>query len=198
MKRHGHKAHGKSAGRRAPSSFASSEEAQPARDRRVAHREFHPIWERSSPEQNPAEASADSVDLAPDLLQYGVSIAILLLGMLAVVFALYFAEEIFLPLVVAVMIRLLLAPAQRFLTDRARLPSWAAAIVLVLALIGGISLVAGAVAIPATQWIQKAPQTIPIIKEKIAVLRQPIGYLQEGLRELEGAATSAEQETVVP
>src|SRR5437588_582318 len=57
------------------------------------------------------------------------------------------------------------------------------------------SAVAGAVAIPASQWIQKAPQTIPIIKEKIAVLRQPIDYLQEGLRELEGAAIATHQET---
>jgi predicted PurR-regulated permease PerM len=66
----------------------------------------------------------------------------------------------------------------------------------VLALIGAISAVTGAVAIPASQWIQKAPQTIPIIKEKIAVLHRPIDYLQDELRELEAAAISAHPDMV--
>jgi predicted PurR-regulated permease PerM len=84
----------------------------------------------------------------------------------------------------------LLAPAQRWLTEQARLPSWAAAVVLVLALLAGVSLLAVAVSVPGGRWLQKAPETLPVLREKIAVLRQPLDYLQEHLQQLEIAATA--------
>lgn len=192
MKRHGHRSHAKSTNRR-PSSAVLSAEADPEQERHIAHYcPSHQVREQASSEHGSASAGAIAPPAA-GLLHYAVSIAIVVIGALSMVFALYVGEEILFPLVVAVVIRLLLAPAQRFLTERARLPSWAAGIVLVIALIGLISAVAAAVTIPASQWVQKAPETIPALKQKIVVLRRPIDYLQQGLSELEGAV-SAQQE----
>jgi predicted PurR-regulated permease PerM len=53
--------------------------------------------------------------------------------------------------------------------------------------------------VPASKWLQKAPETLPLLKEKLAVLRQPIDYIQHGLRELENAtAATGQQSTSEP
>ena len=72
------------------------------------------------------------------------------------------------------MLRLVLAPAQRLLTERGHFPQSAAAIFLVLTLFGVIAVAAFTLSIPATNWIQKAPESLPVLKEKLAILRQPL------------------------
>lgn len=122
--------------------------------------------------------------------------SLLFLAAVAAILALYFGRELLLPLVFALVLRLLLAPVQRILAEHARLPAWGAAIVLVLALFVAISILTAAVSVPGTRWLQKAPETLPVLREKIAVLRQPLDYLQEHLQELESAATAPRQEVV--
>ena len=112
---------------------------------------------------------------------------------LGAIFALYFGKELLLPLVFAAVLRLLLAPAQRLLTEQARLPAWCGAVVLVVTLFAAILLLAAAVSVPGSRWLQKAPDTLPVLREKIAVLRQPLDYLQEHLQELESTATRPRQ-----
>jgi predicted PurR-regulated permease PerM len=133
------------------------------------------------------EKSIPTARLAP--ARYG-SAALLIIAALSAVFALYFGKELLLPLAFALVLRLLLAPAQRVLTEQAHLPAWSAAIVLVLALFAAVLLLAAAVSVPGSRWLQKAPETLPVLREKIAVLRQPLDYLQEHLHELESAATA--------
>ena len=75
--------------------------------------EPHPaLYEKSNPTAKFAPAS------------YGT--ASLFVAFVAAVFALYFGKELLLPLVFALLLRLLMAPAQRLLTEQARLPAWAA------------------------------------------------------------------------
>jgi predicted PurR-regulated permease PerM len=140
-------------------------------------------------EPHPAlhEKSNPAAKFAP--ASYGTA-SLLVIAVLATVFALYFGKELLLPLVFALILRLLLAPAQRLLTEQVRLPAWFAAIVLVLALFAAVLLLAAAVSVPGSRWVQKAPETLPLLREKIAVLRQPLDYLQEHLQELESAATA--------
>src|SRR3981081_3763269 len=90
-------------------------------------------------EPHPAfpEKSNRTARFAP--ASYGTA-ALLVIAVLGAVFALYFGKELLLPLVFALVLRLLLAPAQRLLTEQARLPAWSAAVVLVLALFAAISL----------------------------------------------------------
>jgi predicted PurR-regulated permease PerM len=101
------------------------------------------------------------------------------LGRLAVVYTLYFGKEIILPIVVALVLRLLLAPAQRLLTDRGHLPSQPPR-VLVLTLFGAIAVAAFTLSISAA--IQKAPESLPVLKERLAILRQRIDLLHKGLK----------------
>ena len=114
-----------------------------------------------------------------------IPVALLALTVLALVFTLHFGKEFILPLVLAAVLRLLLAPAQRFLTERARLPASAAAMLLVLTVFGAIATTVFTVSVPASNWIQKAPETLPLLKEKLEMLRRPINYLQEGIKQIE-------------
>ena len=128
-------------------------------------------------------------------LRYSADVALLTLGILASVAALHFGKELILPLVLALVLRLIFGPAQRFLTERGRLPTSLAAIIIVLLCFSAIAIAAFTMSVPASNWLQKAPETLPLLKEKLAVLRQPIDYLQQGLKELENATAAAGQQS---
>jgi len=113
------------------------------------------------------------------------SASILTLAVLAIVYTLYFGKEILLPIALALVLKLLLQPAMRLLHERLRLPGALAALLLIIAVFGAIATVGFTISVPASGWIQKAPESLPLLKEKLAILRQPLDYLQNGLKELE-------------
>ena len=113
------------------------------------------------------------------------SAGILILAVLAIVYTLYFGKEILLPIALALVLKLLLQPAMRLLHERLRLPGALAALLLIIAVFGAIAAVGFTISVPASGWIQKAPESLPLLKEKLAILRQPLDYLQNGLKELE-------------
>jgi predicted PurR-regulated permease PerM len=90
-----------------------------------------------------------------------------------------------LPIALALVLKLLLQPAMRLLHERLRLPGPLAALVLIIAVFGAIAAVGFTISVPASGWIQKAPESLPLLKEKLAILRQPLDYLQSGLKEIE-------------
>ena len=69
----------------------------------------------------------------------------------------------------------------RLLHERLRLPNSLAASVLILVVFGAIAGVGFTVSIPASGWIQRAPESLSLLKEKLAVLRHPLEVLQQGL-----------------
>jgi predicted PurR-regulated permease PerM len=60
-----------------------------------------------------------------------------------------------------------------------------AALLLIIAVFGAIAAVGFTISVPASGWIQKAQESLPLLKEKLAILRQPLDYLQSGLKEIE-------------
>ena len=109
---------------------------------------------------------------------------------------LYVASEIVLPLVLAIVLKLLLQPLVRLL-ERCRIPRAAGAILsvlLVLAAFGGsFSLLAG----PATAWAGKLPEAIPKLRDSLSFLHQPIDAAQHMMQQL-GADTAAATPSVKP
>ena len=92
-----------------------------------------------------------------------------------------------LPVVLAIVLKLLLQPLVRLL-DRAGLPhtlgAIAAIFLLVMVLAGVISGVAG----PAASWAGKLPDAIPQIQQQLAFLARPIGSLQWMMGQLQSVA----------
>ncbi|EIM30388.1 AI-2E family transporter [Microvirga lotononidis] len=122
------------------------------------------------------------------------SVGLLVLSVLAVVYTLYFGKEIILPIALAVVLKLLLQPAMRLLHERLHVPQALSALLLILVVFGAIASVGFAVSLPASGWIQRAPESLPLLKEKLAVLRQPLDFLQQGLNELENVTSAASQD----
>jgi hypothetical protein len=86
--------------------------------------------------------------------------AFLLFGIftLLLLYALYFAAHMLLPVMFAFLLQLLLQPAMRVLC-KLRVPKTAAALLLLLAMCGAVGMLVSSLAVPASQWIAKAPES---------------------------------------
>lgn len=94
---------------------------------------------------------ASSGDLATPL--YGIFI-------LGVLYTLYVAHQIILPITLAVLTSLLMAPAVRGARRRWRIPRGVTALVLILGLLAGMAGLGWAVSTPIMKWVEKAPESI--------------------------------------
>lgn len=106
------------------------------------------------------------------------------LAVLAVLYTLYFAAAIILPFVLAIVLFLLLSPLMRILSNRLRLPRTLSALLLILLLFGVIAGLGAAISVPASGWIAKAPDSLPMLEKKLGFLRAPIHFAQHGMQQL--------------
>ena len=106
------------------------------------------------------------------------------LFVLALLVTAYVASDIVLPLVFAVILKLLLQPAMRIL-ERMRVPRILAALLLILALFGTIVGLGTAISGPAGTWAAKLPEGIPRLQERLSFMREPIDTLQRFLQQVE-------------
>jgi predicted PurR-regulated permease PerM len=127
------------------------------------------------------------------VLSSPLSAGVLILAVLALIAALYFGKDVVLPIALAIVLKLLLQPILDFLCNRLRLPTALGALILICGLFAAIGAVAFSVSGPASDWIEKAPQVLPTLKEKLVVLRQPIDYVQGAFKEIQDAAAPAPQ-----
>ncbi len=149
-------------------------------------------WWTVAPSSTEQQIEPEQIQSAQEAVASGkatphdiVSAGILVLAVLATVYTLYFGKEILLPIALALVLKLLLQPAMRLLHERLRLPGALAALLLIIAVFSAVAAVGFTISVPASGWIQKAPESLPLLKDKLAILRQPLDYLQNGLKELE-------------
>ncbi|WP_408885648.1 AI-2E family transporter [Komagataeibacter xylinus] len=102
---------------------------------------------------------------------------LLLLSVLAVFYTLYFASAIILPMILALVVNLLLSSPLRFLHTRLHLPKPLAALCLILCVFGMVGAVGTAISVPATGWLERAPEAINTLQERLAFLRGPFQLL---------------------
>jgi predicted PurR-regulated permease PerM len=106
------------------------------------------------------------------------------LFILALLAAAYIASDIVLPLVFAIVLKLLLQPALRAL-ERLHLPRILAALLLILALFATIVGLGTAISGPAGTWAAKLPEGIPRLQERLSFMREPINTLQRFFQQVE-------------
>jgi predicted PurR-regulated permease PerM len=116
--------------------------------------------------------------------------AITILAVLAVLYTLYFAGSIVLPFALAIVLNLLLSPLMRVLHVRLKVPRTLGALLLILVLIGVVGGIGAAISVPASGWIARAPDTIPILEKRLSFLREPIDMAQKGYKRIEGLMAS--------
>jgi len=91
---------------------------------------------------------------------------------------LYFGRAILLPILAAAVLALTLAPLIKA-AKRFGIPTWVTAIMMLLFGFGALSLAAMALARPVSEWIARAPEIGTTIRDKLAVLDEPMAALHE-------------------
>jgi predicted PurR-regulated permease PerM len=133
----------------------------------------------------PPPADDDRLLLPADL-QTALLVGILTL---LILYTLYFAREIVMPILYAFLLDLLLQPVMR-LFAKLRIPSIVAALFSILLFFGSFGILFSSLAGPATDWFGKLSQSLPRIEERLSVLKIPLERLHQANAELNKLANS--------
>jgi len=112
-----------------------------------------------------------------------------IIGIFLILFGafLYVGRAILLPIMAAAIIALTMAPLVKS-ARRYGLPPWLTGLAIVAFSLGLLCVAASALAGPVTQWIARAPEIGAIIRERLAVLDQPLAALHQLKTSLFGEA----------
>lgn len=113
-----------------------------------------------------------------------VSTCIYGLFALAVLYTLFLASEILLPIVFAVLLSLVMAPAVMWAARRG-IPRALSALVLILTFVGALGGVGYGVFAPLTEWADEAPEAVERILQGRSQLQQDLERLQESAADIE-------------
>lgn len=111
---------------------------------------------------------------------------VVLTGILALLmfYTLYFARAVFVPLLLAMLLRLFLQLPLNFLT-RHRVPRLVAVLIVMVGLFGGLGLLGTAIGGPASDWIAKAPAGYSQIQNRLAFIKRPLQVIQDTAHQVE-------------
>jgi predicted PurR-regulated permease PerM len=118
---------------------------------------------------------------------------------IAMVAALYLGKPVLMPILVAILLSLLLAPAVGFL-QRLGLIRPLASLVVVAASLSVVGVLAMHLAAPAQQWLDTAPERVDELREKVRMLRAPVEKVKgatDRVAEIANESTDQPQREVV-
>jgi hypothetical protein len=136
-------------------------------------------------------AGSDARDTVPDgqrRIRLGSGV---LAGLftLAIFYTLYFASALFIPIALALLLNLLLAPVVRGLRRHLHLPEgFGAGLVLVLLLVTVAASFYG-LSGPATRWLAELPVAMVNVEQKLETLRRPVEEVQQAANKVADMAT---------
>jgi predicted PurR-regulated permease PerM len=141
---------------------------------------------RGGPDPVPDIARTERAVASPT----GRSMSLALIAVLASFYTMYFARAFLVPIVFAVLLTLLLSPALRLLA-RIHIPPPAGAAIIVLLLLGGLGAGAYALAEPAQNLANSAPQVLAKANRKLRTLF--LERVQRATNQVERAAVTLDQ-----
>lgn len=161
----------------------------------------HPQSEESMPRS--PRARPPVVRLPPKsnveiLLSRGSQVGAIVLGLVAMVFALHAGRFLLAPVALAVVIGLMLGPVANRL-ERTGMPPLLSSFCVTLLFVFIVMVFAGLLAAPLAMWIDRLPQLWSEMQERLSQLRQPLEMvrgLRDQMREAmgaEGLAVSVEE-----
>ncbi len=136
-----------------------------------------------------ALAAAQPLTQTPERPFEIVSICLPILTVLATTYSLYFGRDLLLPVVMAAVLALVLRPLTQALYEYVRLPLPVGALLVIIFV--GVCIAAAAYLIspPSDGWISRAPESLALVKERLAFLVGPIGFVQDALHNIEQFAS---------
>ncbi|MDB5410163.1 MAG: family transporter [Rhodospirillales bacterium] len=139
----------------------------------------------------PTDGTPDDVTVV-DPVKYQ-SIVLTAILILLVFYTLYFTREVVTPIFFAVLLKLLLRPAMRFL-GKVHIPEPVAGFLMILVLFASFVGLFSSLAGPATEWFGKLPQTLPRIEQRLSVLKEPLARFHDATKELSKVTDTATPE----
>ncbi len=124
------------------------------------------------PDETPAESQKRDRLLAAFTLIAGIGL------LLAVPFALQAGSQFFLPLTAALVIAIALVPLLEWL-ERHRVPAPIAALICVLLFLVAANVALASIVVPAWQWVQRLPDSVPQIQHNLEPLIQFYANLEQ-------------------
>jgi predicted PurR-regulated permease PerM len=115
------------------------------------------------------------------------SMALTALLVLACLYTLYFARGFLLPVVLACLLALLLAPVVRGL-KRLRVPEGIGALLVLVAVVGTLGLAAYELTGPALDWLDRAPGSMRRLEDRLRQLKAPVEKVSEATERVERMA----------
>jgi predicted PurR-regulated permease PerM len=115
------------------------------------------------------------------------ALSLSVLTIIALGATLYVARAVLMPIVLALLLSFLLAPAVQGLTQL-RLPEPLGAAVVLLAIVGVVGLGTYGLWEPATQWIQQLPKSVRQIEARMRPVKQSVEELRETTQKVEEMA----------
>jgi predicted PurR-regulated permease PerM len=163
-----------------PSAFASSARGMDATDE-----SDYPLTKTAAIENEgavdaplPAPHGTDKSSATPAfVINPRSDVALVALVILATLYTLYFARALLLPVVLAVLFSILLAPSVRALR-RAHVPEAFGALIVLLVVITVVGFAADKLSEPATEWLSKAPQSLSQIERKTKSVKNFVGEIR--------------------
>jgi predicted PurR-regulated permease PerM len=117
--------------------------------------------------------------LAPDARTIFLGI----LCLIAVLACLYIAQDIVLPVVLALVLKLLLQPLVTLL-ERLHVPKAAGALVAIAVLLSVFVGLGMLLSSPAARWVSELPETWPQLQQKFAFIQDPVAHVQHTLDQM--------------
>ena len=107
------------------------------------------------------------------------SLALTGIFVLMVLYTMYFAASLILPITVALLLNLILSPVCRFMVLTIRLPQTLSALIIMLSVAASMAAAVYAFAAPAAEWMETLPSELRRLEYKLAWVKEPIKKVQE-------------------
>lgn len=142
--------------------------------------------DQDTPSGKPGDNATAGTDGGSRLLKVPAELTTPVYGLfiLGILYTLYLAHQIVLPIVLAVLASLLLSPLVSR-AERWRIPRMVSALALVLCLLGALVGIAAAVAAPAIEWAERAPQGVSRLLVGDSHFKSQIDRVTESARRVE-------------
>ena len=125
------------------------------------------------------------------------SLALTGLFLLAIFYTIYFLRSLLLPIVLALLLSYLLRPIVRGLA-RLKIPAMVGSALLLLSLVGLIGYGVSFLALPAADWLEKAPYSLHELQQRLLPLKKPMEKVAQASGAIENLATPNTPQTKTP
>jgi predicted PurR-regulated permease PerM len=130
----------------------------------------------SSPEIAESSSASEPSETAP---RFELSTFLLLvICVVLAIYTLYFGRAVIIPLMVALLLKLVLSPVVRALSS-VRIPEWAGAALVLTVVVTGVGYAIFALSSPAAEWVGKLPEGLSTLESHLKELKEPVAQMQK-------------------